>query len=173
MSQFSRRARWLNFIFPASVQPQSQDPGSFSDDVSLVQPYDGGGHGFGDINDMCVRSPILDGITGFQVLRAVSDEQVFRLYSVDVALLAGVANTLFRISMIDNNGTGDQCTMANELTANSAGLNPAESEMFDIKTPIIPRGCIMRVEWFFGAVGTTFTIGHVGTLAPLGTVFSV
>ena len=45
MTQFSRRARWLNALFPQSVAPANPDPALRSDDVSLVQTYDGGGWG--------------------------------------------------------------------------------------------------------------------------------
>jgi len=45
MTQFSRRARWLDSLFPQSVAPANPDPSVLSDDVSLTQSYDGGGWG--------------------------------------------------------------------------------------------------------------------------------
>lgn len=48
MTQFSRRARWLDALFPQSVAPANPDPATRSDDVSLVQSYDGGGWGLAE-----------------------------------------------------------------------------------------------------------------------------
>lgn len=55
MSQFSRRARWLNQIFVPSVAPTTADPSVVSDDVSLVQTYDGGAIGIANPSFPLIR----------------------------------------------------------------------------------------------------------------------
>lgn len=173
MSQFSRRSKWLNNIFPASVSPQIVDPNRVSEDVSLVQPYDASGWAVQDISTYCERSDIQGGITGFVILREVAENQVFRLLGADVALLAGIALTEIWLNVIDSNGTGNQVQISNIISANAGGLNPGQTESFDRIAKIIGPGCHLRADWVTGAVGTDFTIGIYGAIAPLGTIFYV
>lgn len=177
MSLFSRRAKWLNTIFPASVLPQTTDPDRVSDDVSLVQPYDGSGWGIPDLNDWAVRTAIQSAApTGFVELRAVTPEQVFRLLHLDFTLLvdAGPAPSLKLVAtVIDAEGSGDQVLVANVLLKSGSGINPGESLSFRNVVPIVGPGCTLRIEWFQNVSGTTFTFGHYGALVPVGTVFYV
>lgn len=172
MSQFSRRARWLNSLFPASVLPQSQDPGEISDDVSLVQNYDGGGWGFPAPDDFIVNSPILDGVTGVHIYFTLPVDEYARLVAMSLGFIGGAGATVVYPNIIDDEGTGNQVFCATPLQVNQGFLGPGGFESFRNLATHVPPGGQMRVEWINGAVGTTFTVQLYTCRAPLGTVFA-
>lgn len=177
MSQFSRRARWLNDLFPASVLPQSKDPARVTDDVSLVQPYDGSGWGIPEGGDYAQRSPIISTVTvAFHQFFLLESDEVFRLLAADVAWLADTTfspDLLIFLTSIDKRGTGSQVLMARTFDNFVEIMNPGELEAFQELKPIIGPSCSLRIDTLNLLVGTQFTVGIYGVRAPLGTVFYV
>jgi len=171
LSQFSRRARWLNFLFPASVLPQSTDPGLVSDDVSLVQNYDGGGWGFAKPDDFIINSPILDGATGRHIYFTLPVDEYCRLVAMSLAFIGGGGNTVIQPDIIDDEGTGNQVFIATPLQVNQGFLGPGGFESFRNLATHIPPGGQLGVQWLNGAAGTTFTVQAFFARAPVGAVF--
>jgi len=172
LSQFSRRARWLNTLFPASVLPQSQDPGVRSDDVSLVQQYDGGGWGFPRPDDFVVGSPILDGVTGRHIFFTLPIDEYARLLAVSLAFIGGGGASVVVPDIIDDEGTGNQVFIATPLQVNTGFLGPGGFESFRNLATHIPPGGQFAAQWTNGGVGTTFTVQAYFCRAPVGTVFN-
>jgi len=173
LSLFSRRARWLNQIFPASVTPTIKDPGSRSDDVSLVQPYDGSGWGIPESGAWIQRSVQLRTTVLFHIFFQLNDNEVYRLLAADLAYIAGPGNTDVRVllSSIDKNGTGDQIILANEIVQN---YTPGGIRVLVHSSPIIGPGCSLRVDLVLSTdVTERITVGVMGVRAPIGTVFYV
>lgn len=177
MSQFSRRAKWLNAIFPASVAPQIQGPGELSEDVSLVQPYDGGGYGL-SIPGLTVtntRSPLLTTApTGFHIFFTTRDDEIFRFLSADIVqIVDGGPAPSFELFMTTIDGSLNQVLCADPFVQGGSGLNVGEFARIPNQQPIIGPGQQLRVDWVLNVAGTQYTVGISGYLAPLGTVFYV
>ncbi len=173
MPGFQRRARWLNALFPASEKPAVQDPGDRSADVSLTQPYDGGGWGF---PVEVLRSDILTGVTDFFIFLETGEDEIFRLLFADVVLLvdAGPApNTKMFLQVFTPNLSGNLC--APRFSHSATPLNAGELIEFGGQptAPIIGPGSQLRVDMVANVVGSTWTVGVYGCLAPLGTSFTV
>ncbi len=169
MSQFSRRSRWLNFLFPASKAPQSSDPGSVSDDVSLVQPYDGSGWGIPESSQWLTRGDSPVGITGDTDILTVPAGSVYRLFGAFGFKLLGAAST-WQIFVGDLVSTPNLfCLLAEEQNtgAGISGSHPAEFN----RAIVIPAGLVIRIQHFGGDVATQNRYGIYGCIAPIGTVF--
>jgi len=164
LSQFSRRARWLNTIFPASVLPQSSDPGIVSDDVSLVSAYDGGGLGFQKVVDF---RQLATGASGNTTFVLTGPEEVFRLYCISTHALALGGTTLLAGILIDK----DQ-----PLFSVSAGVIPILSgnpSMWPTHIGMIGPNLDLQISYSGGVGGTIIGAAIYGFRAPLGTVFQV
>jgi len=141
-----------------------------SDDVSLVQPYDGGGFGFQPVSGWAVRTPVLTGVTGFHQFFQLEDDEIFRVLAMDLVNVLGPGGTVVVPSIIDNL---DQAFIATPLQLNVGFLGVGGFESFRNLAPIVGPGCQLRVDWVNGAVGTDFTVGVYGARAPLGTAFTI
>lgn len=166
MSQFSRRARWLTSLFPASVIPTTSDPDRVSNDVSLVQPYDGGGVGFQEPANFSRRFAIPIGVSNSIDMIVNDEETIFRVYALDLVQLAGEdANVFVRIT----SGSGDSVFVAfHDITTVAVKPRP-----FQVVTDfrILGPGQTLAADTTFGGAASQFTIGVYGVSAPLGTVF--
>lgn len=165
MSLFSRRARWLNDLFPASVAPQSSDPSRLSEEVSLVQPYDGSGWDLVNPDDWITTLTLAVGASGNENIRRIDDRNVFRFLSVDVILVAGLAPTSFRIR-VTANGVEEVAVTGNviPLTDGSA-IRPV--------SPIIGPSTRILAVYVGGDVLTQIRVNLYGLEVPLGSVFYV
>ena len=166
MSQFSRRARWLNQIFPASVAPTTKDPGQRSDDVSLVQPYDGGGLGFQNVDTFCRRFAIPIGVSNAINCQVNDENTIMRVYAIDVVQLAGEdANVFMRVT----SPAGDSVYVAYD---NILGVT-THPRPFVVSTDfrILGPGQTLAAETLGGGAASQFTVGVYGAIAPLGTTF--
>jgi len=167
LSQFSRRARWLNALFPQSVAPATRDPAQRSDDVSLVQPYDGGGYGY-RISAPVVRTAIQTGALGGIIIINTSQDEVYRIESMDSVMIAGARPTVF-IIVIDE-GSLDSVNISGSILAPGVG---ASQLMPDLHPTVIGPNMSVNCQWFGGDVLTQLTFGVYGFRAPLGTSFQV
>lgn len=166
MSQFSRRARWLNALFPASVAPTVRDPNSRSDDVSLVQPYDASGWPFTEPENWIT---VVDGVAGAistTDILTVPDGQVYRLLAASafMAVVPSGSRQLF---------IRDRISTPNSAVKIADDLNAAPDHgHFHIRNPIIvPAGLIISGDFAAGGAGSVPRWNLYGVLAPEGTVF--
>jgi len=170
MSQFSRRARWLNTLFPASVAPQVRDPGQRSDDVSLVQPYDGGGYGYQTAPAEWFRSfDNAAAAAGSQVAFIVPENQVYRIIGAHCDPFNGVVYDEAQIAISNDAGGGGLNCIVSDL------INPGLFILGFTLTPGLVVGPELEVLVRFGG-GNGASQAHwnfYGIFAPLGTVFPI
>lgn len=173
MSQFSRRARWLNTIFPASVVPQTTDPASVSDDVSLVQPYDGGGVpsviGAGAFHRFDTTSGASAEIG---IIFTTGPEEIARIYAAmvfSIALGAAIPNCGLFISPVLGNVA---CALAETIAAPAVADLAAQFNMQGAGGLMVPPNHEIQYHYEGGtAVSTLLSFTVYAVVAPLGTVF--
>lgn len=168
MSQFSRRARWLNFLFPASVAPTVTDPALRSDDVSLVQPYDGSGWGIPPLGDWFL-GPFLSPTGGAAdtELVAVAADEVFRLFAVSVFTVATLVADAAPIASQVQGAGGVQIAPNQQSPGLAFGSNVYQFP----GGMILPPGSFLRGGHFNGNGTTILSWSVYGCRAPSGTVF--
>lgn len=168
MSQFSRRAKWLNALFPASVLPQASDPGVVSDDVSLVQQYDGGSWPIPAIEDWFFGPFIsVAGATGSTQIFQVPEDQVLRIFSIHVFTV--INNQAPAAPIISPDLTGGVLINDPVITDPVA----QGTTCFPLNRAIVaPPGSFIRGDHFGGSPTTQLSWSMYGCLAPLGSVFS-
>jgi len=170
LSQFSRRARWLNQLFTASRAPQSQDPNSVSDDVSLVQPYDGSGWGIMDPGQTIVnvQSPL--GAVGLTQISAVGRRTIARLLGVGVFHAAGALPTDVKLYLLgqDNNFSVAIGRLYDKPMLTTPMRNPMQ-----FQSPMMPPGTILQGHHTGGDAATLVQYTALIMQAPVGTVFYV
>lgn len=168
MSQFSRRARWLNFLFPASVAPQLTDPGTVSEDVSLTQPYDGGGFSLADVDWFhFITGPA--GAIGSFVVFTIPPGFMFRWMAADGQTLAGVTpQGLFRITATSGGPSSGEIRATDQVVIPTGGIIMPLREI-----RMVPPSS--NINFFYnGGDAATIVIARIyGALVPVGTVFYV
>ena len=170
MSQFSRRARWLNELFLQSKAPASRDPDSVSDDVSLVQQYDGGGWLIPDTPDW-FHGPFLSpaGAAGATALLTVPEDSIFRLFSIHVFTVVNPVATCNPI--VSQFATTGGVSLAHQLVTPLSPLGGAST--FELNRAIVlPPGTFLYGSHLLGGAGTILSWNVYGCLAPIGSVFS-
>lgn len=168
MSLFSRRARWLNIFFPQSVAPAVQDPGILSDDVSLVQPYDGGAYPLVEPTDWLRFTILPVGATGSTVVATTGAEEMMRFLAADVYVLAGMSPSGTVLRAVPPTGGGGDIFVAQRLSSISTLGTP-----FITHTPVIGPQTQMSVTYEGGNATTQLLVHIYGVIAPLGSVFRV
>lgn len=170
MVDFSRRARWLNVLFPASSAPQVQDPGVRSNDVSLVQPYDGGGYGFpGQLRAMVSNHLSTVGITGFNLLVETDPDQIFYIGAVAVTSLVGDCPVI-TLNIIEQTAPPRQAIIH---TATNLLFASVAFKLLDTPVKVMGPNSHLRIDWLGADADFQFNATLYGILAPLGTVFTV
>ena len=168
MSQFSRRARWLNDLFPQSVAPTVTDPAQRSDDVSLTAPYDGGGYGFANAAQLVTNTGILPAAaSGGSVIITTAEDEIYRLMAGSVIKHAG-NNALVWLIVIDNGGAGDSCGISEAFNTTGTGFNQT---MPMSQALTVGPSMTITVQWVNGDVLTALSFQVYGFRAPLGTAF--
>lgn len=193
MSQFSRRAKWLNALFPASVAPQITDPGDVSSDVSLVQQYDAGGLGFSQMTypaefvanatalPLTINTPemsIRDIRTAIGAVVAsdffiIGPDVVCRLYGLGFVRTGGVGTsvTQFRVIAPAGSGISEHQIMLTENVDTVALPNPLR-----VTPPLYPLllpGTMIMMQHNTGDAATQYRCTFYMCIAPLGTIFSI
>lgn len=166
MSQFSRRARWLNQLFPQSAAPQISDPGVRSDDVSLVQAYDGGGIGFQEPTTLIQEFTIPIGVTAFIDCLVNSEDVVARIYAMGVRQVSGTDATVF---MTVISGAGVVIGVAFRDVSVATTTRSPFITVSDFK--ILGPSCTLRANTLTGGADSLFAVQIYAAVAPLGTVF--
>lgn len=171
MSQFSRRARWLNELFLQSKAPASRDPDSVSDDVSLVQQYDGGGWLIPDTPDW-FHGPTLSspaGAAGSTPLVTVPADKIFRLFAIHVfTLINGQADAN---PIVSQSAASGGVSIADQVNTPLAPLGGARTFLIG-QAMILPPGTFLYGSHFNGTGTTVISWNVYGVLAPIGSVFN-
>ena len=173
MTQFSRRARWLNTLFPASKAPQVRDPGVVSDDVSLVQQYDAGGYAF-QKTDFFKAFPA-QAAGNVDVMETGPDE-IIRVLAISAHNIVDPKprNFLLWISTVGALSSGAWGTYGNgvyyEVGSNIMNNDPTA---YTNMPPVLPPSTRIQFSYTTGSVLTEVVVTALFIRAPIGTVFVV
>lgn len=169
MSQFSRRAKWLNILFPASVAPQVVGPDRVSEDVSLVQQYDGGGYNFNDVQQTFYTAQTSPpGASGEVTILTVPDDQIFRLMAAHTFNIVGSGGAMFSGIFLESP------TGSSRAAYIDRGNPPVVSQgalAFRVGNVVAGPGVLIRGNFSNGQASDVAQYNIYGFLAPLGTVF--
>lgn len=167
MSQFSRRARWLQDLFPSSVAPRAQDPGFLSDDVSLVQQYFDGYAGGNELDWFhFIVTPLA--AAGINNILVVDNDSIFRIMAASATGIAGVDPVArLQISGISPGSVGSVILTPEILVTTAGVVLPITNAR------ILPPNTIIEVEHRGGNAATTIVVNVFGISVPPGTVFNV
>lgn len=173
MSQFSRRARWLDILFPQSVAPRTADPGRLSDDVSLVQPYDGGGFGLGAADDPDWWHFVISATQASDdfVVFTVETGFIFRWMLADASVIAGGAvagRFVIQAQAVPGGGSGVIDVQTRD-SVSASGLAVVNTQV----PPIVGPFSEIRYVYDSGDAATRVLARIYGVLAPIGTNFNV
>lgn len=152
------------------MAPQTHDPSLVSDDVQLVQPYDGSGWGLNsNIAESIQVFDSLVGTTQDSEMFIVPPDRVFRLLAVSFFLIAGADPSqiylICSIPLVANRNVA--------VTEMVTTLTSAARAMPSSHTPILLPGTRVRNLHAFGD-GLTQTRAEIYIVdAPIGTVFYV
>jgi len=165
LTRFSRRATWLTNFFTASQAPASPSfPDSYSRDVSLTQPYDGGGWGLQEPNGWGTSVNPAVAASGTQTVVSTNATEIFRILALAAENLAGVnpnawwnitlPNAMsFPITFLESIGSGK--------VAYWGGTHP----------PIMGPSMNLEGFWSGGDGATNIRFWVLGVKVPIGTVF--
>jgi len=166
MSQFTRPSDWLRQLFTPSRFGWNP-PSSVSPDVSLVQPYDGGGYPTSPIGQYIIEPTNTPAAAGnMNAVQIVGPEQICRVLSVSCRATAGVLPRVF-FFVRDSALTLSAVSISETITM--PALN--ETQGFRLDCPIIPPGHNLGMNWVGGDVLTALTAICLVSVAPLGSVF--
>lgn len=163
----------MNFLFPASHLPATTDPDRLSEDVSLVQQYDGSGWGFPEDptnwNTVVLSAAGVDVDT---VLVTVPRGFVYRLFAAHVfTLIAPPPVSQLLVGTIGASQTF--VALTNRLLVPGVGLGNISFSLHGLNRPIvIGPGMELQGSHFSGGAATVLSYSTYGCLAPLGTVFA-
>lgn len=162
MIPFSRRARWLANLFTPSVTPTTKFPDRYSNDVSLVQPYDAGGWLLESPDNFVRQVTGVVGVSGTVPIVTVPDDSVYRLVTAAVIGLAGVMPNTFLEVLTNVNSMA----ISGVIVANT-------STWVRIPTPVMvfPPGLVIRGSWDTGDAATQVVFSLYGTTVPQGVTF--
>lgn len=100
MPQFVRPAAWLRQLFTQS-RTEHSNPARVSPDVSLTQPYDGGGWGMEDPGMWIVAKTSAVGIDTTTVIHTVGSKNICRIMAASCILAAGGKPTYVAVAVED------------------------------------------------------------------------
>lgn len=165
MSRFTRPAGWLRQLFTPS-QTESPNPGLLSDDVSLVQPYDGGGYPTFAPGQWGVKVVSVTAATGEIPLLTTASNELARLLCLSATLVAGVAAKC--TAVVDTGGPSGVIECAEEVTTPAAG-----QILVPLAIPIMGPSHILSGNHSGGDAATIIHWRLYFCVAPLGSVFYV
>jgi len=185
LSLFSRRARWLQELFPASVAPKVRDPSSVSDDVSLVQQYDGGGVGFpiptfppvtagpatftATVPEVGIREFLTTvGIATSTDLILMPTGLYARILSITAVISAGTTPSGFHIDARPPTGSGIGDHIA-YITHEMSVLKSVRSAL-PLATDLILPGHQVNAVQSGGASGTIIRLAFYWIVSPIGAI---
>lgn len=161
---FVRPAPWLRRLFTPS-QTSPVNPTEISEDVSLIQPYDGGGYPLHPVGEYLETTTQTAGAAGNGDLITTGQFELARILCADLLITAGVIPTcFFRIQI----GTVDVAISPRVVLG---ALNQPNSQI--LQSPILPPGAALQIAWSGGDAATIVRTHVLHALVPLGTVFYV
>lgn len=163
MSRFARRARWLQELFTPSVRPTTSYPDSYSDDISLTQPYDGGGWGMQDPEETIFQVTSVVAAVATTLLFATPLDSIARLIAVSVNANLGVVPTFSHLQ-IRSPGVGFTCACAP-----SPVLVAGELVAYVPTLKILMPGYELLGRYIGGDAATQLIYRIAVTTLPLGT----
>jgi len=163
MNTFTRPADWLRQIFTPSRFGWNP-PSAVSQEVSLVQPYDGGGYATFPVGQWVLTGVAVAGATGEITLIDLPQEEIGRIMAVSVVWQAGVAPVC---------STQIRLPGANPVGSSLDGTPTVLNELFGInqRCPILPPGHRLLIRYHSGDGATVITARALVCRAPLGSVF--
>jgi len=147
------------------VAPQSRDPGRVSDDVSLVQPYDGGSYGYSLLPKNLLQTSTV-GATGFVLLLQTGENEVYRLLNAHVIGLTPTRPTRVLLNTID------RVSLNQAFLSSVHDLLALDEHSFGMNSGIvIGPNMDLRIDWVGGDGTTSLQTTCTGFMAPLGSVW--
>ncbi len=166
MSRFARSADWLRQLFIPS-RTGWEPPGRVAEEVSLVQPYDGGGFPIWPAGQYVLELTTAAAASGDFLVRTVALNQIMRLLSVSVRINAGVIPICsYRVTLSAGGGTV-------EITPKFTPPLSVEYYGLELYSPIVPQGHDLRLRWRNGDAATIVRCSILYCIAPVGSVFYV
>lgn len=163
MSRFVRSASWLRHLFTPSHTAQP-GPVEVSDDVSLVQPYDGGGYPLFDPGQWSLAKNSLVGVSSVTKIYTVPSDNIVRLLGLSATRVAGAApdcNAEVETPNGINTGLGIQVT----------GVGSTFLHHIPASSPILGPGHILLGRHLGGDASTVVQWNLYFVQAPIGAVF--
>jgi len=165
MIGFARNAPWLRNLFTPSEVP-SRYPGTYSPEVNLVQPYDGGGFPLPAVGSWSVAATNAAAAAATISLLVVGAEDLVRLLAVSFFASAGVLPTAHaRVVGPVGEAVG--------ISENQIATVTGEHTALQVYTPIIPAGHTLQLRYYGGDVLTVVVARAFVATVPRGTVFYV
>ena len=163
MSRFVRPAAWLRQLFTQSSN-QYVNPSQVSNDVSLVQPYDGSGWGLPDPGQMIKQATSGVGSPTEILVYTVPANRIARLLALSIQRIASTDYTRAYFSA--------------ELGGMRVGVSSIIATVgvdlgLQVYCPVLPPGAILRGQASGGAAGSTIKCTALVVEVPIGTVFYV
>lgn len=165
MSTFSRPADWLRQLFIPSRFGWTP-PSAIASEVSLVQPYDGGGFPLWPTGQWILNETAAAASSGVVTFLTIPEDQIARILAVSVTITAGVLPSC--ALQIGNPSVAD-------LNASPTIVPSILNEGFALEpfSPIIPPDHRFRVRWYGGDGLTVVNARALICRVPLGSVFYV
>jgi len=161
MSQFARPAGWLRQLFTQS-QTAQPNPTILSNDVSLVQPYDGSGWGLWDPGQWIANVTSATIAADNTAIMTCPVGNIRRILAVSAQVTAGVAPAVYLwvSAQAGEVGVGDVfAAIANRFVS------------LDCKIPILGPGHVLTGNHTGGDAATIVNYRCYFVQAPLGAVF--
>jgi len=164
MNKFTRSAPWLRQLFTPS-QTKSSNPGSLSEDVSLVQVYDGGGFNFLSSAMWAVRVDSTPaGATDTTDILTAGPEELVRVFSVSINE-EGASTTPDCIIRVRVAATATPA-VSGLLAVLGNGVVPPDF----ISNLVLPPGAVLEGLHFNGGAGTVIRYRAYFNRMPVGAV---
>lgn len=161
MFEFVRPSPWLRHLFTPS-RSQQPNPTAVSREVSLTQPYDGGGFPLFDPASWVISVQSVVSASVSTVIRLVPADTIMRVLAITARLDAGVAPLAHAQSLIV---PGFSVALgADVLLTNQLANIPCAA-------PIIGPGHTLRGHYHTGGAATQVTWTAYIVEVPIGTVF--
>lgn len=165
MFRFSRPAPWLRQLFTPQTTSQP-NPDQISGDVSLIQPYDGGGFALWDPGQWIVTQTGAAGASGTVTLVDLPVGEIMRILALEVLITAG-AVARCRAAFVAP--SGGEVTVSPDFTTPGTGLR----FNIPIGSPICPPDHNFTAAWSGGDGATVPVFSAIICRVPIGSVFYV
>lgn len=144
------------------------DPGQRSDEVFLIQPYDGGGYSIPPVTNWFLEATSQVAAATQQLVHTVVPNELFRIIGCGVQRVAGAVYTLSYLQV-----KFPQATFNVQISNDLLTVDGNERGFNSIVCPVVPAGTEIRVFASGGDAASQFTATLIGVSVPVGTVFYV